>query len=76
MKHFTMYECTYSATAREKGIRNTPSAKIQANIKESIDNLVNPQREAWGDYCERNGLGMPRHPHLVGLPKSCAEQDD
>lgn len=59
MKHFTMYECTYSATARAKGIRNNPSAKIQANIEESIDNLVDPLREAWGDYCVRNGLCTP-----------------
>lgn len=57
MKYFTLEECTRSQTAKDKGIDNTPSPDIEAHIVESIETLIDPLREAWGDYCNRNGLG-------------------
>lgn len=58
MKYFTLKECTYSATAEAKGIDNTPSAEHKAHIVESIETLVVPLREAWGDHCRKNKLGI------------------
>lgn len=57
MKYFTLEECTRSETARKKNIDNTPLPEIEAHIVESIETLIDPLREAWGDYCTRNGLG-------------------
>ncbi len=57
MLHFTMDECTRSATARAKGIDNTPGAMHREHIEESVDNLIDPLRVAWGQYCAANGLG-------------------
>lgn len=57
MKYFTLEECIYSATAEAMGIDNTPSPKHEANIIETVDNLLDPLREAWGNYCLQAGLG-------------------
>lgn len=58
MKYFTLKECIYSATAEAKGIDNTPSAEHKAHIVESIETLVVPLREAWGNHCRENKLGI------------------
>lgn len=59
MKYFSMKECTRSNTAMRKGIDNTPSPEHEAHIVESVDNLLDPLREAWGEYCTRKSLGGP-----------------
>lgn len=59
MKYFTLEECTRSATAEAKGIDNTPGAEHMAHIKESIETLIDPLREAWGQYCGSARLGSP-----------------
>lgn len=57
MKYFTLNECTQSATARARRIDNTPNSEHLAHIRESIETLVDPLREAWGDYCHAKKLG-------------------
>ena len=57
MKYFTLKECTRSATAKAKGIDNTPCAEHIAHITESIETLIDPLREAWGQHCGSEGLG-------------------
>lgn len=57
MKYFTLQECTYSATAEEKGINNKPSAIHKAHIVESIETLIDLLREAWETYCKQHSLG-------------------
>lgn len=60
MKHFTMAELTASATARAKGLDNTPSAEHRANIEMSVAQLLDPLREAWAVKCANNpGWGTP-----------------
>lgn len=57
MKYFTMQECIYSSTAVARGIDNTPSPEIEAHIVESVETLLDPLREAWGEHCTRHDLG-------------------
>lgn len=45
--YFTIKEMTYSQTAWELGINNTPTKEIKENIKELIS-WLDPLREAWG----------------------------
>lgn len=52
-----MQECTYSSTAVARDIDNTPSPEIEAHIVESVEMLLDPLREAWDNYCNRNNLG-------------------
>ena len=46
--YFTIKELTYSSTAKQYGIDNTPSKEIEDHLNEMIVNLLNPLREAWG----------------------------
>jgi len=48
MKYFTYEELTASATARRKGIDNTPPDRIKANLKALVENVLDPIRERWG----------------------------
>lgn len=48
MKYFSMTELTRSATARRKGIDNTPSGEVRANLTALVANCLDPLREAWG----------------------------
>ena len=48
MKYFTIAELTKSATASRRGIDNTPSSTIKANLTELVDKILDPLREAWG----------------------------
>lgn len=48
MKYFTLQELTASATARRKGIDNTPDSRAKANLSELVANVLDPLREAWG----------------------------
>lgn len=59
MKYFTIQECVRSAKAVEKHIDNTPSPEIEAHLRETVERLADPLREAWAVYCTENGLGTP-----------------
>lgn len=59
MLYFTLEECTRSDTARRLGIDNTPNPEIVAHITESVEQLLDPLREAWADLCARSRLGTP-----------------
>ncbi len=55
MKYFTIDELCRSHTAKAKGIDNTPSPKVRLNLIELIEELLDPIREAWGQYCDSRG---------------------
>ena len=57
MKYFTIDEFIKSDTAKKLGIDNIPSQEQKDHAIELIDNLLDPLREAWGDYCKKNNLG-------------------
>lgn len=59
MKHFTMHECTQSATARAKGLDNSPTEEHRANIEMTVAQLLDPLREAWAVRCAREQWGAP-----------------
>lgn len=48
MKYFTFDELTKSATAKRKGIDNTPNEAVRANLEALVDNILDPLREAYG----------------------------
>ena len=55
-----MAELTASATARAKGLDNTPTAQHRANIEMSVVQVLDPLREAWAVKCANNpGWGCP-----------------
>ena len=45
--YFTIKELSYSKTAEEKNINNSPDINIQKHLEELIK-FLNPLREAWG----------------------------
>ena len=57
MKYFTLQEFIESATAKKLGIDNTPTEEQKNNVIEFVENLLDPLREAWGNYCKENNLG-------------------
>ena len=48
MKYSTIEELTRSATARRLRIDNTPPASAVTALKELVDKVLDPLREAWG----------------------------
>lgn len=48
MKYFTLHELTKSATADRKGIDNTPTSVVKANLTALVANILDPLREAFG----------------------------
>ena len=48
MKYFTLQELTNSATAKRKGIDNTPDESVKKNLTLLVENILDPLREAWG----------------------------
>jgi uncharacterized protein YcbK (DUF882 family) len=48
MKYFTIAELSNSATAKKRGLDNTPSQAVVANLTKLVDNVLDPLREAWG----------------------------
>lgn len=48
MKYFTIDELCDSDTAVELGITNTPDATAVTNLRELVENVLDPLREAWG----------------------------
>ena len=77
MKYFSINELTFSDTASRKGIDNTPSAAVKANLTALVANILDPLREAYGKpinvssgyRCARlNRIvgGAARSQHLTG----------
>ena len=48
MKYFTIEELCSSATAKRKGINNTPDESVKKNLTLLIEKILDPLREAWG----------------------------
>lgn len=59
MKHFTLHELTQSATARAKGLDNTPTAEHLSNIELTVAQLLDPLREAWAALCANEQWSTP-----------------
>jgi len=47
-KNFTLEELTFSITANNHGINNTPNAEVKAALKRLAVEVLQPIREAWG----------------------------
>lgn len=47
MIYFTITELCYSETAKAKGIDNSPTTDVRANLVTLVNNLLDPLREAW-----------------------------
>lgn len=60
MKYFTLEECIYSAEARQRGIDNSPNATQKEHIVETVEQLLDPLREAWTRHCKTKGLEDPQ----------------
>lgn len=48
MKYFTMKELTRSATADRLGIANTPTVPQAFNLRQLVEKVLDPLREAYG----------------------------
>lgn len=48
MKYFTIKELISSFTATQHNINNTPTKEIEENLKDLVDNILDPLREAYG----------------------------
>ena len=59
MKYFTYEEFADSATAEKYGMDNAISLWQKRNVKEFVENLLDPLREAWAEYCKKHDLGKP-----------------
>lgn len=79
MKYFTINELTYSDTAIELGIDNTPNQEVKEHLIQLIEELLDPLRNAWGSpikvnsgfRCSRLNRALkgssPTSAHLVGF---------
>lgn len=47
MTYFTITELCHSDTAKAKGIDNSPTTEVRANLVALIETLLDPLREAW-----------------------------
>ncbi len=59
MKHFTISELTASATALRLGLDNTPTPEHLANLEMLVAQLLDPLRDDWTQFCDRQQLGTP-----------------
>ena len=67
MKYFTLSELTNSATAKRKGIDNTPDGKQKANLTALVANVLDPLREAYGKpIVVSSGFRCPKLNRVVG----------
>ena len=48
MKHFTLKEFVKSDTACRLGIDNTPSPQVEERLRQLVDYVLDPLREAYG----------------------------
>lgn len=76
-KNFTLEELTFSITANNHGINNTPNAEVKAALKRLAVEVLQPIRDAWGQpivvssgyRCQRlNALvgGVKNSQHVLG----------
>lgn len=71
--YFTLSELIASDTAKKYGIDNTPSNEVKEHLKELIDKLLNPIREAWGGpVIVKSGYRCPKVNSLVNGAKTSA----
>lgn len=71
--YFTISELIASDTAKKYGIDNTPSSEVREHLKQLIDKLLNPIREAWGGpIIVRSGYRCPKVNSLVNGAKTSA----
>ena len=59
MKYYTFNEFINSDKANELNIDNTPEQWQLENVKEFVNNLLDPLREDWEKYCNIFDLGNP-----------------
>lgn len=59
MKYFTIDEFIRSDEAEKRNIDNTPTDYQKNNVIMLVDNLLDPLREAWAEYCTHWYLGSP-----------------
>lgn len=59
MKHFALAEFTNSATAKARGLANTPTPEHRANLEMLVAMLLDPLREAWAVRCAHEAWGNP-----------------
>lgn len=71
--YFTVSELSNSDTAKKFGINNYPSGEIKMHLKELIEKLLNPIREAWGGpIIVKSGYRCPALNEKVGGAKRSA----
>lgn len=71
MKYFTIEELTRSATATAKGIDNTPTPEIKANLERLVDKVLDGLREIYGKPITVNsGYRCPELNKAVGGSKT------
>jgi uncharacterized protein YcbK (DUF882 family) len=77
MKYFTVEELTKSDTANRLGIKNEPNEEQKARLKDLIENVLDPLREAYGKAIYVNSgyrcpklnkavNGAAKSQHLIG----------
>lgn len=65
--HFSLSEFTYSNTAREQGIANTPNATQIANMRALCENILEPLRAHYGKPIRiTSGFRSPKLSRAVG----------
>lgn len=71
MKYFTIPELCASATAGARGIDNTPSAEVEANLRTLVARVLDPLRQAWGrPITVTSGYRCPELNRAVGGVKN------
>lgn len=66
-KNFTLEELTFSITANNHGINNTPSAEVKAALKRLAVEVLQPIRDAWGQpIVVTSGYRCPKLNAAVG----------
>lgn len=76
MKYFTIAELSNSATAKKRGIDNTPTAAAVSNLTKLVDNVLDKLREAWGKpITVSSGYRCPALNTAVGGVKKSQHQN-
>lgn len=71
MKYFTIEELTRSTTATARGIDNTPTPEIKANLERLVQKVLDPLREKYGKPITVNsGYRCPELNKAVGGSKT------
>lgn len=71
MKYFTIEELTRSTTATARGINNTPTPEIKANLERLVDKVLDGLREIYGKPITVNsGYRCPELNKAVGGSKT------